>query len=92
MKNKFIFLLLVVMLLVPASTSAGFQPKVKLGNEVLLSKYRHLVEGKKVGLVTNQTGIDSRGKSLVDILPRSAINLVFYSPNTALTVRPAANM
>ena len=31
---------------VPASTSAGFQPKVKLGNEVLLSKYRHLWKGK----------------------------------------------
>ncbi|MGI6553607.1 MAG: exo-beta-N-acetylmuramidase NamZ domain-containing protein [Bacillota bacterium] len=86
MKNKFIFLLLVVMLLVPASTSAGFQPKVKLGNEVLLSKYRHLVEGKKVGLVTNQTGIDSRGKSLVDILAQDpAINLVsLYSPEHGL--------
>ncbi len=34
---------------------------VKLGNEVLLEDYYHLIDGKKVGLVTNQTGVDSRG-------------------------------
>lgn len=54
----------------------------KLGNEVLLSSYRHLVEGKRVGLVTNQTGVDSKGRSLIDILSEDpSINLVaLYGP------------
>ena len=41
---------------------------IKLGNEVLLESYFHLIEGKNVGLVTNQTGVDSRGISFIDIL------------------------
>lgn len=39
----------------------------KLGNEVLMSKYHHLIEGKKIGLVTNQSGVNSQGKSVIDI-------------------------
>jgi len=39
-----------------------------LGNEVLLESYFHLIDGKKVGLITNQTGMDSRGISFIDIL------------------------
>jgi len=41
---------------------------IKLGNEVLLENYFHLIEGKNVGLVTNQTGVDSRGISFIHIL------------------------
>ena len=41
---------------------------IKLGNEVLLESYFYLIEGKNVGLVTNQTGVDSRGISLIKIL------------------------
>ncbi|MEA2022355.1 MAG: DUF1343 domain-containing protein [Candidatus Caldatribacteriota bacterium] len=41
---------------------------IKLGNEVLLENYFHLIEGKNVGLVTNQTGVDSRGISFIEIL------------------------
>jgi len=41
---------------------------IKLGNEVLLESYFHLIEGKNVGLVTNQTGVDSRGVSIIEIL------------------------
>ena len=40
----------------------------KLGNEVLMEKERHLVQGKKVGLVTNQSGVDSTGKSTTKVL------------------------
>jgi len=41
---------------------------IKLGNEVLLDSYFHLIDGKNVGLVTNQTGVDSRGISFINIL------------------------
>ncbi|MGI6587285.1 MAG: exo-beta-N-acetylmuramidase NamZ domain-containing protein [Peptococcia bacterium] len=40
----------------------------KLGNEVLMSKYHYLIAGKRVGLVTNQSGVNSKGESTIDIL------------------------
>ncbi len=61
-------------------------PTVKPGNEVLFSKFYHLVEDKRVGLVTNQTGINSRGKSTVDALTEDGnINLTaIYTPEHGL--------
>ena len=46
----------------------GDTMRLKLGDELLMSKYHYLVEGKKVGLVTNQSGVNSRGESTIDIL------------------------
>jgi uncharacterized protein YbbC (DUF1343 family) len=56
--------------------------RVKLGNEVLLSSRMALVKGKRVGLVTNQTGVSSEGKHLVDVFAaHPEINLVaLYAP------------
>jgi len=74
-KNKektariFCLLVLVVVILVfSAAVADNVTATVKLGNEVLLESYCHLIDGKKVGLVTNQTGVDSRGISFIDIL------------------------
>ena len=44
------------------------EPIVKLGNEVLLEECFHLIEGKKVGLITNQTGVDSNEISFIEKL------------------------
>ncbi|MGM0689603.1 MAG: exo-beta-N-acetylmuramidase NamZ domain-containing protein, partial [Bacillota bacterium] len=46
----------------------NFRAEFKLGSEVLLEKERDLVRGKKVGLVTNQSGVNSKGESTIDIL------------------------
>lgn len=40
----------------------------KLGDDLLISKYSSLIKGKNVGLVTNQTGVNSRSTSSIDIL------------------------
>ena len=42
----------------------------KLGNEVLFDseRYYDLIKGKKVGLITNQTGVNSQGVSTIDRL------------------------
>lgn len=40
----------------------------KLGNEMLIPKYSNLIDGKKIGLVTNQTGVNSQGKSSINLL------------------------
>ena len=53
----------------PIAAETGFRrAAIKLGNEVLMESYFHLIEGKNVGLVTNQTGVDSRGISFIEIL------------------------
>lgn len=43
-------------------------PKVQLGIDVLRENNFNLLRGKKVGLITNPTGVDSKLKTTVDIL------------------------
>ncbi|MBZ0199922.1 MAG: DUF1343 domain-containing protein [Ignavibacteriaceae bacterium] len=50
------------------SALAAQTPVVKLGIEVLRNNNFDLLNGKKVGLITNPTGVDSKLKSTVDIL------------------------
>lgn len=56
--------------------------KVKTGIEVLSERNFDLLKGKKVGLVTNATGVDSKLKSTIDILFEApGVNLVaLYGP------------
>ena len=45
----------------------GFGP-IRPGIEVLLEDSLHLVAGRRVGLITNQTGVDASGRSSIDRL------------------------
>ncbi len=58
------------------------QEEFMLGNEVLFEKAAHLVKGKRVGLVTNQSGVDTAGRSTIDALQEAEnIELVaLYGP------------
>lgn len=69
MRRFFAGLTLLVVLFagLPSSVKAAV-PKFKLGNEVLFERYHHLIEGKRVGLITNQTGVNSKGVSTIDAL------------------------
>ncbi|MDE3002389.1 MAG: DUF1343 domain-containing protein [Gemmatimonadota bacterium] len=55
---------------------------IRPGVEVLISDSLHLVSGKRVGLVTNHTGIDRTGRTDIDILAdHPDVDLVaLYSP------------
>lgn len=56
-------------------------PVVRPGIEVLLDDSLHLVRGRGVGLVTNQSGIDARGVSDVERLRAAGVDLVaLFSP------------
>lgn len=72
--------------------AAAGEPVVKLGNEVLLEKYRQLLEGKRLGLITNQTGVNSRGQSLIEILAQDpSLRLVaLYGPEHGIDGLAAA--
>lgn len=48
--------------------SAADNPKVKVGLDVFLVDHLSKIEGKRVGIITNQTGISSSGEHIVDIL------------------------
>lgn len=52
-------------------------PKIKTGIEVLRESDFLYLKGKKVGLITNPTGVDSKLKSTIDIL--------YENPNVNLT-------
>lgn len=54
----------------------------KLGDELLFAKHKELIDGKKLGLVTNQTGISSTGDSIITLLSNyKPANLVaLYGP------------
>lgn len=45
-------------------------PAVKLGLEALLEHQLHLIRGRRVGLITNHTGVDSLLRSTVDLFHR----------------------
>jgi uncharacterized protein YbbC (DUF1343 family) len=68
-----------ILLIFTASVSAA---KVKTGIEVLRVDGFKLLEGKRVGLTTNPTGVDSNLKSTIDILWEAEnVNLVaLYGP------------
>ncbi len=73
------FLLLTVMAFF---TSIVYAQVVKTGVEVLSERQFDILKGKKVGLITNPTGVDKNLKSTVDILHESPhVQLVaLYAP------------
>jgi uncharacterized protein YbbC (DUF1343 family) len=55
--------------------------RVRPGIDVLLADSAHLVRGRRVGLVTNQAGVDARGTSNVARLTEAGVRLVaLFSP------------
>jgi uncharacterized protein YbbC (DUF1343 family) len=63
-------------------TTAFSSPKVKTGVEVLRESNFKILQGKRVGLITNPTGVDAQLKSTVDILNEAqGVKLVaLYGP------------
>src|SRR5688572_27655287 len=49
-------------------TSELAEAKVRPGITVLLRDSIHLIRGKRIGLLTNQTGMDEKGNSDIDLL------------------------
>ncbi len=60
---------LIIFLSIIAFTFSFTQtPKVKTGIEVLKDRHFDILKGKRVGLITNPTGVDSKLQSTVDVL------------------------
>jgi len=71
-------------------TSELAEAKVRPGITILLSDSLQLIRGKRIGLLTNQTGINERGVSDIDLLRENkaraaSVNLVqLFSPEHGL--------
>ncbi len=67
-------------------TAPIITPEFKLGDELLITKHSELITGKKIGLVTNQTGLNSSGESIIALLSnyKSANLVALYSPEHGL--------
>lgn len=86
-KKNLLFILLSFLMLTVNSPLAfgeglGVRPKIKTGIEVLKEQNFKCLEGKRVGLITNPTGVDNRLRSTIDILHEAPnVNLVaLYGP------------
>ncbi len=95
MKKIFFALLLIALVLslwAPPSLSSAREALIKLGNEVLFEDHYHLIEGKKVGLITNQSGVNSRGVSTIEMLESDPhVDLVaLYGPEHGIDGKAAA--
>lgn len=73
---------ILLLLCLMCTTSVMAEPKVKTGIEVLIEQDFAPLAGKRVGLITNPTGVDSRLRSTIDILHEADnVNLVaLYAP------------
>lgn len=73
---------LIIIACAPAPPRAGIAAaQVRPGIEVLLGDSLHLVQSRRVALLTNQTGVDRTGRRDVDRLQAAGIRVVaLYSP------------
>jgi len=62
------FLIIFLAIFLISCTSQQSAHPVKFGIDVLMESKLDLLEGKRVGVVTNQTGMDSRGTHIIDLL------------------------
>jgi uncharacterized protein YbbC (DUF1343 family) len=71
-------------------TSELAEARVRPGITVLLNDSLHLIKGKRIGLLTNQTGVNERGTSDIDLLRdkkarNAGVNLVqLFAPEHGL--------
>lgn len=92
--NKFLpFLILAIILtLIPPVGSSANTTAIQLGSDVLFNQFHYLIEGKKVGLITNQTGQNSQMVSTIDMLRRDrSVHLAaLYAPEHGLDGKTVA--
>jgi uncharacterized protein YbbC (DUF1343 family) len=72
-----------------ASKHSGHVSRVQTGLDVLESQKFAPLRGKRVGLITNHTGLDSQGRNIVDVLAHApGVQLIaLFSPEHGLAGR-----
>lgn len=61
--------------------AVGYEAKVQTGLDVLAAKGFAELKGKRIGLITNQSGIDKQGKRNIDLMREAGIDIAaIFSP------------
>ncbi len=64
-----------------AAEAVGYKPKTSTGLDVLAARKFDLLQGKRVGLITNLSGLDGQRRRNVDLMRQAGINVVaLFSP------------
>ncbi|UTC61834.1 DUF1343 domain-containing protein [Treponema sp. OMZ 787] len=79
MKKKFFFIFFFSLALLALANGKTDKPDFKLGIE-RVEEFFNLFKGKRIGLITNQTGIDSLGRSSIEILHEKTNLKTLFSP------------
>ena len=78
----------------PAPKPTPVEPtgRVILGNERLFTEYNNLIDNKRVGLITNQTGVDAKGVPVAEKIKAypNAKLVALYSPEHGLDGKQTA--
>jgi uncharacterized protein YbbC (DUF1343 family) len=75
MKPRFVLIVFLSTPLVFAATK-----KIKTGDDVFVESYLDIIKGKTIGIITNQTGVLSNGRHIVDVLvkiPNVKVKAIF---------------
>ena len=90
LKKSFFFIVFTFLSL----SSLVAEARVYTGLEVFLAKYTYIVKGKRVGLITNPTGVDAKLNATVDLLKQSPnVNLVaLFAPEHGIRGNVRAGM
>ena len=76
-----VFLILFLIFSSFAFSSMTATPQVKTGLENLLENHLDLIQGKRLGVLANQTSVDSKGRHIVELLSdHSLIVTVLFGP------------
>lgn len=79
-----IIVITVFTVLIPAVTFAAAKTEpVRLGIDNI-DQYQHLFAGKRIGLITNQTGVNSQLQSTIDVLYEKTDLVALFSPEHGL--------
>ncbi len=80
--KKFRFLAACFLVVGPSFAKEPKKPVVQLGIDILEAEGFASLKGKQVGLITNQTGVDSKGRSTADLLNQApGVKLIaLFSP------------
>jgi uncharacterized protein YbbC (DUF1343 family) len=76
--------------LASVAIAANARGAVELGIDVLESNGYALLKNKRVGLITNQTGVNSRGVRTRVLLRKNCNLVALYTPEHGLGVREKA--
>ncbi|MCU0373461.1 MAG: DUF1343 domain-containing protein [Ignavibacteria bacterium] len=89
---KYLYILIILFFSYGFAHSQG-NSDFETGNTVLIKDYGELLEGKRIGLITNKTGVDKNGVHISELLIENGINVAkIFTPEHGFTADDKYNL